>query len=103
MASGRCRKKADFKNREVRRRKRLFFQAARSIVSLPMVTKSIITCPICGFATEKVMPIGACEFFYECTNCKTVLKPKAGDCCIFCSYGSVRCPPKQSELLPHTT
>nr|WP_283817643.1 GDCCVxC domain-containing (seleno)protein [Bradyrhizobium diazoefficiens] len=23
--------------------------------------------------------------------------PKSGDCCVFCSYGTVPCPPKQSE------
>ncbi|HEV8330350.1 MAG TPA: GDCCVxC domain-containing (seleno)protein [Steroidobacteraceae bacterium] len=25
----------------------------------------------------------------------TVLRPKRGDCCVFCSYGSVKCPPIQ--------
>lgn len=24
-----------------------------------------------------------------------MLRPKAGDCCVFCSYGSVKCPPIQ--------
>jgi GNAT superfamily N-acetyltransferase len=28
-------------------------------------------------------------------QCATVLRPKAGDCCVFCSYGSVECPPVQ--------
>ena len=41
------------------------------------------------------MPTDACQFFYQCTNCETLLKPKSGDCCVFCSYGSVPCPPKQ--------
>jgi len=27
--------------------------------------------------------------------CGTTLTPKAGDCCIFCSYGTVKCPPLQ--------
>jgi hypothetical protein len=35
------------------------------------------------------MPVNV---FYECSQCKTLLKPKAGDCCVFCSYGSVVCP-----------
>jgi hypothetical protein len=30
-------------------------------------------------------------------SCKTLLRPKPGDCCVFCSYGSVKCPPMQSE------
>jgi hypothetical protein len=43
------------------------------------------------------MPTDACQFFYECVQCKTVLRPKAGDCCVFCSYGSVKCPPVQMQ------
>ncbi|MEL6103792.1 MAG: GDCCVxC domain-containing (seleno)protein, partial [Pseudomonadota bacterium] len=31
----------------------------------------------------------------ECTSCKTVLKPLPGDCCVYCSYGTVACPPIQ--------
>lgn len=41
------------------------------------------------------MPTDACQWFYECERCKTVLRPKAGDCCVFCSYGTHRCPPIQ--------
>ncbi|WP_440136124.1 GDCCVxC domain-containing (seleno)protein [Escherichia coli] len=41
------------------------------------------------------MPTDACQFFYECEQCKALLRPKAGDCCVFCSYGSVKCPPVQ--------
>jgi hypothetical protein len=41
------------------------------------------------------MPTNACQYFYECTDCRTLLKPKPGDCCVFCSYGSVPCPPIQ--------
>lgn len=37
----------------------------------------------------------ACQWFYECQDCHTLLKPKPGDCCVFCSYGSVPCPPIQ--------
>jgi hypothetical protein len=55
--------------------------------------QSIITCPNCGFGKEETMPIDACQYFYECTNCKTLLKPKEGVCCVFCSYGNAKCPP----------
>ena len=41
------------------------------------------------------MPTDACLFFYDCTGCGARLKPQAGDCCVFCSYGSVKCPPVQ--------
>ena len=43
------------------------------------------------------MPTNACQFFYECTDCGSLLRPKPGDCCVFCSYGSIPCPPIQAE------
>lgn len=58
---------------------------------------STITCPVCGHRKTETMPEDACQYFYDCENCKTVLKPKPGDCCVYCSYGDVPCPPKQAE------
>jgi hypothetical protein len=43
------------------------------------------------------MPTDACLFFWTCLACGLRVKPKQGDCCVFCSYGSVACPPKQLE------
>lgn len=60
-----------------------------------VILESIITCPNCGNQQAETMPVDACTYFYECTNCKTLLKPMAGDCCVFCSYGSEKCPPIQ--------
>lgn len=60
-----------------------------------LILHSKITCPECGFCKEESMPEDSCTFFYQCTNCKTILKPLKGDCCVFCSYGSVKCPPVQ--------
>jgi hypothetical protein len=58
---------------------------------------STITCPSCGHRSDEVMPTDACTYYYECTRCKTLLKPLSGDCCVFCSYGSVPCPPVQAQ------
>jgi hypothetical protein len=60
-----------------------------------MIETSTITCPFCGFAASETMPNDACQFFYECRGCSGMLRPKPGDCCVFCSYGSVPCPPIQ--------
>lgn len=60
-----------------------------------VVLESTITCPKCGFAKVETMPTDACQYFYECDGCKTLLRPNPGDCCVFCSFGSVRCPPMQ--------
>ncbi|HEY2897043.1 MAG TPA: GDCCVxC domain-containing (seleno)protein [Gemmatimonadaceae bacterium] len=54
--------------------------------------RSILTCPRCKHAQELEMPCDACLFFHECTSCHEILRPRPGDCCVFCSYGSVRCP-----------
>jgi hypothetical protein len=62
-----------------------------------MLLQSTIICPHCSVAKAETMPTDACQFFYECTGCGAKLKPKPGDCCVFCSYGSVPCPPIQAE------
>ncbi|MDF0533628.1 GDCCVxC domain-containing (seleno)protein [Shewanella sp. A32] len=60
-----------------------------------LILTSEITCPECGFKKQEQMPTNACIFFYECTSCHQLLKPNPGDCCVFCSFGSVKCPPIQ--------
>jgi hypothetical protein len=62
---------------------------------MAIVTQAVLKYPECGFAEEVDMPADACQYFYQCRNCKVVLKPKVGDCCVFCSYGTIKCPPKQ--------
>jgi hypothetical protein len=56
---------------------------------------STITCPECGTSATERMPTNACVYFYECAGCNKLLQPLAGDCCVFCSYGDVKCPPIQ--------
>ena len=57
-----------------------------------VVLNSTITCPVCGHEKEETMPTDACQYFYECDSCKTVIKAKEGDCCVYCSYGTEKCP-----------
>ncbi|HEY5896075.1 MAG TPA: GDCCVxC domain-containing (seleno)protein [Burkholderiales bacterium] len=59
--------------------------------------ESTITCPHCGAKRKERMPTDACQFFYQCSACKATLRPKTGECCVFCSYGSVKCPPLQLQ------
>jgi hypothetical protein len=61
------------------------------------VLESTIACPACGHATTETMPTDACRYFYECKSCGERLRPLPGDCCVFCSYGSVPCPPIQES------
>jgi hypothetical protein len=62
-----------------------------------VILQSTITCPECGHVKEESMPTDSCQWFYECQKCQAVLRPKAGDCCVFCSYGTKKCPPMQSS------
>lgn len=62
----------------------------------PMILQSTITCPQCSASKTEPMPTDACIYFYDCTGCGAVLKPKAGDCCVFCSFGDTPCPPIQA-------
>jgi hypothetical protein len=68
-----------------------------------MILESVITCPHCRTTKAEIMPTDACRFFYECSGCGTRVRPKPGDCCVFCSYGSARCPPMQTERSGRTS
>lgn len=64
---------------------------------MEITLKSTITCPNCGHKEDQEMPTDACQFFYECEICNTMMKPLEGDCCVFCSYGTIPCPPIQQN------
>ena len=57
--------------------------------------ESVITCPHCGHSKEEAMPENACVVAYECTGCGVDITPVEGSCCVFCSYGTEKCPPRQ--------
>ena len=63
-----------------------------------VILESTLTCPECGHAKTETMPTDACQWFYECEQCHSVLKPKSGDCCVFCSFATVPCPPSAQML-----
>jgi hypothetical protein len=59
--------------------------------------RSTLTCPCCAGKTTETMPTDACQYFYDCRLCGALLRPLAGDCCVFCSYGDVPCPSVQAN------
>ncbi len=61
-----------------------------------MELTTTITCPQCGHREREEMPTNACQYFYDCKGCGAVLKPLAGDCCVYCSYADKKCPPVQT-------
>ncbi len=60
---------------------------------------SVITCPHCGHTREEVMPEFSCAIGYACSGCGASLRPAEGDCCVYCTYGTVPCPPVQQMRL----
>ena len=62
-------------------------------------TGAVLVCPKCGKKQKVEMPIDACQYFYKCIHCGEMLRPKTGDCCVFCSYADIKCPSKQLEAL----
>jgi mercuric ion binding protein len=68
---------------------------ATKAVTPPVILDSMLTCPGCGHTTLEEMPTNSCQFFHQCARCHMLIRPVSGDCCVFCSYGSVKCPPVQ--------
>src|SRR5437763_1983517 len=64
-----------------------------------MRLQTTVTCPSCGAHKEEIMPVDRGVDFYECTHCHKVLQPIFGDCCVYCSYGTVICPNEQRREL----
>jgi hypothetical protein len=62
---------------------------------MDVVLESTITCPDCGVSRTERMPTDACLWYWECPACGVLVRPKSGDCCVYCSYGTVPCPPVQ--------
>ena len=62
-----------------------------------MRLRSSLHCPSCGKEEELTMPENAFIVFYRCGACDFGLRRKPGECCVFCSYGSVPCPPVQQQ------
>lgn len=65
-------------------------------MSSDITLESTITCPSCGHSELEIMPTDACQWFYDCKACGVLLKPTGSDCCVFCSFGTVPCPPVQA-------
>jgi len=70
------------------------------MTALPVVLDAILTCPHCGHRARETMPEDSCLYFYDCAGCGVLLRPLDGDCCVFCSYADVPCPPVQEFGAP---
>lgn len=62
-----------------------------------MVLDTVLYCPHCAGASTWRMPGNACQWRVVCPLCGRDIITLPGKCCVFCSYGSVPCPPVQQE------
>ncbi|HFQ15066.1 MAG TPA: hypothetical protein ENK41_01820 [Rhodobacteraceae bacterium] len=56
---------------------------------------TVLTCPHCGHRSRQSMPDLQTLTRWNCNNCHTDIQPRPGECCVFCSFGSVPCPDAQ--------
>ena len=61
--------------------------------------KCRLTCPGCGHVTSEVMPTDTSPYFHDCVGCGRLIRPRIGDCCVYCSHGDVPCTPVQVQRL----
>ena len=73
-----------------------------------VILEATIVCPECGRSERETMPVDARQRRYGCKGCGATLKPKFGDCCVYCSHSTAPCPSLQvriwrllGELLAH--
>ncbi len=56
---------------------------------------SRITCPGCKAHDTVTMPVDECVTDWACPACGHGLSASGDDCCVFCAFGTVECPPQQ--------
>jgi hypothetical protein len=66
-------------------------------MSREIIMQTTIQCPSCNHRMDILMPFASVQLIYECEKCYALIRPKKGDCCVFCSYGSVPCPSTQQK------
>ncbi len=62
---------------------------------LGVVLEAHIVCPNCKLSSKEIMPLTSCQYFYKCKHCQEVIRPLGEDCCVYCSYADLPCPPIQ--------
>lgn len=62
--------------------------------------QSTVRCPACRVETTAIMPTDACVFFWSCPACEVVVRPKAGDCCVFLLLRIDPLPAQRTRVTP---
>ena len=65
-----------------------------------IILESEITCPECGHKKIETMPTDSCQFFYECGNCGTILRPNRATAVCFAYARRYKRKKSQAGLKP---
>jgi hypothetical protein len=57
--------------------------------------KNALTCPDCGSKQNVEMLESGYSYAYQCDSCSEIIEKKHESCCVYCSYGEVKCPEEQ--------
>lgn len=60
-----------------------------------VLNKNELTCPECGTKQKGEMLEAAYSYAYQCNGCSEIIEKKTDSCCVYCSYGEVKCPSEQ--------
>lgn len=62
---------------------------------IEVLSKNELTCPECGTQQAAEMLDSGHSYAYQCDGCKEIIEKKEESCCVYCSYGEVKCPSQQ--------
>lgn len=60
-----------------------------------VLNKNKLTCPECASSQNVEMLESGYSYAYQCDNCSEIIEKKEESCCVYCSYGEVKCPSQQ--------
>ncbi len=60
-----------------------------------ILSKNMLTCPECASQQTAEMLDTGHSYAYQCDHCSEIIEKKEDSCCVYCSYGEVKCPSQQ--------
>jgi hypothetical protein len=57
----------------------------------------LIKCPHSGKEHKAPMPSSGRKMAMSCPHCNKIMFKKQDSCCVFCSYGIIKCPVEQEK------
>jgi hypothetical protein len=65
-----------------------------------LIFGTTVKCPHCGVERTAIMPSMGRKMALSCPSCNKIIFKKEDSCCVFCSYGIIKCPVEQEKERP---